>query len=64
MRGHDLLLRTETLDAKQCEALEEILKRIQFRLIDLEDCNLDDEVGCDYFETKEFILLTSDLRAL
>ena len=39
------MLRNETLDSKQCEALEEILKRIQFRMIDLEDCNLDDEVS-------------------
>lgn len=34
----------EQLDAHQCEALEEILKRVLFRLIDLDSCNLDCDV--------------------
>ena len=35
----------EQLDAHQCEALEEILKRVLFRLIDLDSCNLDCDVS-------------------
>lgn len=45
IRGHDLILKNEQLNYKQIEALEEILKRIQFRLIDLEGCNLDEDVS-------------------
>lgn len=46
IRGQDLILKNEQLNYKQIEALEEILKRIQFRLIDLENCNLDEDVSC------------------
>lgn len=35
----------EQLDSRQCEALEEILKRVLFRLIDLDSCNLDGDVS-------------------
>lgn len=34
----------EKLDHKACESLEEILKRVQFKLIDLEQTNLDEDV--------------------
>lgn len=40
-----MILKNEQLCYKQIEALEEILKRIQFRLIDLEGCNLDEDVS-------------------
>lgn len=39
-----MILKNEQLNYKQIEALEEILKRIQFRLIDLENCDLDEDV--------------------
>lgn len=35
----------EKLDYKACESLEEILKRVQFKLIDLEQTNLDEDVS-------------------
>lgn len=34
----------EKLDYKACEALEEILKRVQFKVLDLEQTNLDEDV--------------------
>lgn len=34
----------EKLDYKACESLEEILKRVQFKVIDLEQTNLDEDV--------------------
>ena len=43
-RNETLTLRGERLDAKHCETLEEILRRVQFRTIDLEATHLDDEV--------------------
>lgn len=36
------------------EALEEIFKRIQFRLIDLEGCNLDEDGATALFEMIEY----------
>lgn len=36
----------EKLDYKACESLEEILKRVQFKVIDLEQTNLDEDVRC------------------
>ncbi|RWS30785.1 protein phosphatase 1 regulatory subunit 37-like protein [Leptotrombidium deliense] len=44
----------EKLDPRHCEALEEILKRIQFRTIDLEACNLDDEGATALFDMIEY----------
>lgn len=35
----------EKLDYKACESLEEILKRVQFKVIDLEQTNLDEDVS-------------------
>ena len=34
----------EKLDYKACESLEEVLKRVQFKLVDLEQTNLDEDV--------------------
>ena len=39
----------EKLDYKACEALEEIFKRVQFKIVDLEQTSLDEDVsgaGC------------------
>jgi len=54
IRGHDLILKNEQLNYKQIEALEEILKRIQFRLINLEGCNLDEDGATALFEMIEY----------
>lgn len=40
----------EKLDYKACESLEEILKRVQFKVIDLEQTNLDEDVRTSYFK--------------
>ena len=37
----------ERLDQRHCETLEEILRRVQFRTIDLEATHLDVEVSSD-----------------
>lgn len=34
----------EKLDYKTCEALEEVFKRLQFKVVDLEQTNLDEDV--------------------
>ena len=38
----------ESLNIRQCEALEEILRRVQYRTIDLEASHLDEEVFTVY----------------
>ena len=43
-RNETLSLRGERLDLRHCETMEEILRRVQFRTIDLEATHLDDEV--------------------
>lgn len=35
----------EKLDYKACEALEEVFKRLQFKVVDLEQTNLDEDVS-------------------
>ncbi|CAG5133934.1 unnamed protein product, partial [Candidula unifasciata] len=42
-REEILSLKGEKLDQKQCECLEEILKRVRFKLLDFEASHLDDE---------------------
>uniref|UniRef100_A0A3Q2QDT6 Protein phosphatase 1 regulatory subunit 37 n=1 Tax=Fundulus heteroclitus TaxID=8078 RepID=A0A3Q2QDT6_FUNHE len=42
-RNECLDLKGEKLDYKTCESLEEILKRVQFKVIDLEQTNLDED---------------------
>ena len=44
-RNETFSLRGERLDLRHCETIEEVLKRVQFRTIDLEATHLDDEVG-------------------
>ncbi|KAH8028159.1 hypothetical protein HPB51_013663 [Rhipicephalus microplus] len=46
-RTQDLNLKGEKLDARQCEAMEDIFKAMQFDSISLEGCHLDDE----YYES-------------
>ncbi|XP_015787914.1 protein phosphatase 1 regulatory subunit 37 [Tetranychus urticae] len=53
-REEDLNLKGEKLDAKGCEALEEIFKRIRFRSINLESCNLDEEGASSLFDMIEY----------
>ncbi|ESO85706.1 hypothetical protein LOTGIDRAFT_107752 [Lottia gigantea] len=36
----------EKLDQKQCECLEEVFRRVQFKIVDLEASHLDDETPC------------------
>lgn len=43
----------EKLDYKACESLEEILKRVQFKVIDLEQTNLDEDVRRSCFLKKK-----------
>ncbi|KAI2805837.1 hypothetical protein BLOT_004842 [Blomia tropicalis] len=61
MRAQDLILRGEHLDAHQCEALEAILKRVLFRLIDLDSCNLDCDGASALFDMIEFYESASHL---
>ncbi|KAI1284822.1 Protein phosphatase 1 regulatory subunit 37 [Halotydeus destructor] len=61
-RTHTLNLSGETLDPRQCEALEEILKRVQFRSINLESCNLNDEGSTALFDMFEYYESTSHLN--
>ncbi|XP_067682875.1 protein phosphatase 1 regulatory subunit 37-like isoform X2 [Haliotis asinina] len=47
-------LKGEKLDHKHCESIEEILRRIQFNVIDLEGCHLEDESAVALFDMIEF----------
>lgn len=40
----------EKLDYKTCEALEEVFKRLQFKVVDLEQTNLDEDVSSCYHQ--------------
>ncbi|KAI7802797.1 hypothetical protein IRJ41_019368 [Triplophysa rosa] len=44
----------EKLDYKSCESLEEILKRVQFRVVDLEQTNLDEDGASALFDMIEY----------
>ncbi|XP_076298241.1 uncharacterized protein LOC143217633 [Lasioglossum baleicum] len=50
----ELTLRGQTLDPNDCEALEEILKRIQFHKVDLEATSLNDESSVILFDMLEY----------
>lgn len=43
-RNDCLNLRGENLEPQVCESLEEVLKRVQFKVINLEGTSLEDEV--------------------
>ena len=48
-RNESLNLKGETLGAAECETLEEILKRVQFIVVNLEGTCIDDEVSVTIF---------------
>ncbi|OCT67782.1 protein phosphatase 1 regulatory subunit 37 [Xenopus laevis] len=47
-------LKGERLDHKACEALEEIFKRVQFKTVDLEQTNLDEDGASALFDMIEY----------
>ncbi|CAL4073809.1 unnamed protein product, partial [Meganyctiphanes norvegica] len=49
-----LSLRGQRLDMNQCEGLEEIFRRVQFKVLDFENCQLDDESAIPLFDMIEF----------
>ena len=49
-----LSLRSQRLDSSQCEGLEEIFRRVQFKILDLEGCYLDDDTAIPLFDMIEF----------
>ncbi|CAL1275333.1 unnamed protein product [Larinioides sclopetarius] len=53
-RAFDLCILGEKLTLKHCEALEEVLRRLQFQLIDLEGCYLEDEGAAAFFDMIEY----------
>ncbi|KAH9426632.1 hypothetical protein DERP_002731 [Dermatophagoides pteronyssinus] len=61
VRAQDLILRGQKLDPHQCEVLEEIFKRVLFRLIDLDSCDLDCDGASALFDMIEFYESASHL---
>uniref|UniRef100_A0A8C5CBB1 Protein phosphatase 1 regulatory subunit 37 n=1 Tax=Gadus morhua TaxID=8049 RepID=A0A8C5CBB1_GADMO len=53
-RNECLDLKGEKLDYKACESLEEVLKRVQFKLVDLEQTNLDEDGASALFDMIEY----------
>ncbi|KAK3702635.1 hypothetical protein RRG08_042624 [Elysia crispata] len=53
-REEVLTLKGEKLDQRQCETIEEILRRVQFKLLDVEACHLDDECAQALFDMIEY----------
>ncbi|KAK1899453.1 Protein phosphatase 1 regulatory subunit 37 [Dissostichus eleginoides] len=53
-RNECLDLKGEKLDYKACESLEEILKRVQFKVIDLEQTNLEEDGASALFDMIEY----------
>nr|XP_057935858.1 protein phosphatase 1 regulatory subunit 37 [Doryrhamphus excisus]XP_057935859.1 protein phosphatase 1 regulatory subunit 37 [Doryrhamphus excisus] len=53
-RNECLDLKGEKLDYKACESLEEVLKRVQFKVIDLEQTNLDEDGASALFDMIEY----------
>ncbi|XP_068601381.1 protein phosphatase 1 regulatory subunit 37 [Brachionichthys hirsutus] len=53
-RNECLDLKGEKLDYKACESLEEILKRVQFKVIDLEQTSLDEDGASSLFDMIEY----------
>ncbi|XP_012302110.1 protein phosphatase 1 regulatory subunit 37 [Aotus nancymaae] len=47
-------LKGEKLDYKTCEALEEVFKRLQFKVVDLEQTNLDEDGASALFDMIEY----------
>ncbi|KAM4642308.1 protein phosphatase 1 regulatory subunit 37 [Discoglossus pictus] len=53
-RVDSLDLKGERLDHKACEALEEVFKRVQFKMVDLEQTNLDEDGASALFDMIEY----------
>lgn len=53
-RNECLDLKGEKLDYKACESLEEIFKRVQFKVVDLEQTNLDEDGASALFDMIEY----------
>ncbi|XP_052008430.1 protein phosphatase 1 regulatory subunit 37-like [Xyrauchen texanus] len=53
-RNECLDLKGEKLDYKSCESLEEILKRVQFKVVDLEQTNMDEDGASALFDMVEY----------
>ncbi|KAJ8256504.1 hypothetical protein COCON_G00186560 [Conger conger] len=53
-RNECLDLKGEKLDYKACEALEEVFKRVQFKVVDLEQTNLDEDGASALFDMIEY----------
>ncbi|XP_068215143.1 protein phosphatase 1 regulatory subunit 37-like [Palaemon carinicauda] len=47
-------LRGQRLEGGQCEGLEEIFRRVQFKILDLEGCSLEDDTAIPLFDMIEF----------
>lgn len=47
-------LRGQRLEGGQCEGLEEIFRRVQFKVLDLEGCSLEDDTAIPLFDMIEF----------
>lgn len=54
VRNECLDLKGHTLCSMQCETLEEVLKRVQFKNINLEATSLDDESAVALFDMVEY----------
>ena len=54
VRNECLDLKGEKLAAVTCETLEEVLKRVQFKIINLEGTSLDDEGSVALFDMVEY----------
>ncbi|KAM3875206.1 protein phosphatase 1 regulatory subunit 37 [Diretmus argenteus] len=53
-RNECLDLKGEKLDYKACESLEEVLKRVQFKVVDLEQTSLDEDGASALFDMIEY----------
>ncbi|KAK3548181.1 hypothetical protein QTP70_005193 [Hemibagrus guttatus] len=53
-RNDCLDLKGEKLDYRACESLEEIFKRVQFKVVDLEQTNLDEDGASSLFDMIEY----------
>ncbi|KAK6295676.1 hypothetical protein J4Q44_G00333890 [Coregonus suidteri] len=53
-RNECLDLKGEKLDYKVCESLEEVFKRVQFKVVDLEQTNLDEDGASALFDMIEY----------
>uniref|UniRef100_A0A8C1UY00 Protein phosphatase 1 regulatory subunit 37 n=1 Tax=Cyprinus carpio TaxID=7962 RepID=A0A8C1UY00_CYPCA len=53
-RNECLELKGEKLDYRSCESLEEVFKRVQFKVVDLEQTNLDEDGASALFDMIEY----------